>query len=117
MGYRFFGGFGDIVRSVAPNPRIDADRMAHRTTHQLIDGDAIALAFDIPQGLVDAGNGTHCQGAAPIEATAVEHLPDVFDIVGVTANQIFTQFIDGGGSSGSPSFDNRFTPAANPLVG
>jgi hypothetical protein len=79
--------------------------------------DAVALTLDVPQRLVDTSDGAHGQRAAAIKATAIKHLPDILDVVGIAANQVFRQLGDGGGCGGGASFDNRFTPTDNAFVG
>lgn len=117
LRHGFFGGFSNILRAVPTNPRIDADRMPHCATHQLINRHAVALALDIPQCLIDARDGAHRQRAAAVESAAVEHLPDVFDVVGVTTDEIFAQLVHGGGSGRGAALDDGFTPAADAFVG
>ena len=55
--------------------------------------------------------------AATVEAAAVEHGPDVFDIAWVFADQVVGQFLDGSGHSVSAAFDYGLTPTGHALVG
>ena len=67
--------------------------------------------------MIDAGDGTHGEGAAAVESAAVEDLPDILDVVRVAANQVFTEFTDRGCGGGGAPLDDGLTPAANTLVG
>ena len=77
-----------LRRAIAADPGIDADAVAHLAAEQFVHRHAQGFALDVPQRLVDAGQGTHVDAAAPIEAAAVEHRPVVFDVARVLADQV-----------------------------
>jgi hypothetical protein len=113
----FFCGTGGVGRTVATDPRVDADLVAHLAAEQVADRHAQMLALDIPQGLVDPGQGAHVHRATAIEAAAVEHSPDVFDIARVLADQVIGQFFHGGRHGMGAALDDWLTPAGDALVG
>ena len=77
---------GGIRRTIATNPGIHTDALAHPATEQLADRHAERLALDVPQRLIDAGNGTHEDRPAAIEAAAIHDRPEVFDVARVLAD-------------------------------
>ncbi len=108
---------GHVGGTVAADPRIDAHFVADGSAQQFVDRDAVPLALDIPQRLVDPGDSAHQHRTAAIKAGAVEHLPDVLDAIRVAPDQHFLHFGDGGGDGRGVSFDDRLAPACDPLVG
>jgi len=44
-----------------------------------VDGSAELLSLDVPQRLVNAGDGAHQHRAAAVEAAAVHRLPVILD--------------------------------------
>ncbi len=54
---------GDIARTVAADPRIHLDPVAHLAAEQRMDRHAMMLALDVPQRLVDAGDRAHARSA------------------------------------------------------
>jgi hypothetical protein len=77
----------------------------------------VVLAGDVPQRLVDAGDGAHQDRPAPVEAGPAHDLPVVLDLAGVLTNQVVRQFVHGGGDGGGPPFHHRLAPAGDALVG
>ena len=61
----------DVGRAVAADPAIDLHAVAHQAAEQFVHRHAQGLALDVPQRLVDAGDGAHQDRAAAIEAAAV----------------------------------------------
>ena len=116
-GHGLLGGAGGVGGAVAADPRVHADLVPHLTAQQVADRHPQSLALDVPQRLIDAGQGTHVHGAATIEAAAVEHGPDVFDIAWVFADQVVGQFFDGRRHGVGAAFDHGLTPAGDTLVG
>ncbi len=47
----------DLLRLVAAHPAVDPDPVPHGAPEELVDGRTEALPGDVPQGLVDAGDG------------------------------------------------------------
>ncbi len=110
-------GGGDVGGAVAADPRIDANFVADGSAQQLIDRDVVALALDVPQRLVDPGDGAHQHRTAAIKAGAVEHLPDVLDPVRIAPDQHLLHLGDGGGDGRGVPFDHRLAPTLDPRVG
>jgi hypothetical protein len=115
--HRLFRGTRGVGRTVAADPRIHANLVAHLTAQQIADRHAKGLALDVPQRLIDAGQRTHVDRAATVEAAAVEHGPDVFDVAWVFADQVVGQFLDGGRHGVGAAFDHRLAPTGHALVG
>jgi len=66
---------------------VHGSRLAAFAAEKLIDGHARSFAFDIPQGLIDAGNRVvEHRTVAPI-AMDHRHLPDLFDAIDIPADQ------------------------------
>ncbi|MNV12343.1 hypothetical protein D3C71_1029410 [compost metagenome] len=114
---RFFRCPRGVCRTVATDPRIHADLVPHLTTQQIADRNAQRLALDVPQRLVDTGQGAHVDRAATVEAAAIEHGPDVFDVARVFADQVVGQFLNGSGDSVGAAFDHGLAPTGHALVG
>src|SRR4051794_39130618 len=111
------GGGSGLCGPVAADPRVDLDAVADRTAEQVVDRHAVVLAFDVPQGLVDARERAHVDGAAAVEPAAVEHRPDVLDVARVPADQVVGELVDGGGDGGGAALDHGFAPADGAVVG
>ncbi len=105
------GGF------VAADPGVDPDAVAHGAAQQGVHGGAVGLPCDVPQRLVEAGDGAGEDRAAPVEAALGHDLPVVLDAQRVLADQEFGQDVDGGPDDFGAPFDNRFAPADHALVG
>ena len=52
-------------------------------TNPCVYGHAESLTLDIPESLVDPGDGAHQHAAAPVEAGAVDGAPQVLNPVGI----------------------------------
>ena len=61
----------DVSWPVTANPGIDTNAVAYLAAKQLMNRRVMKLTLDIPQGLVDARNGTHVDAAAAIKPAAV----------------------------------------------
>ncbi|MNO95535.1 hypothetical protein D3C76_871800 [compost metagenome] len=114
---RFFRSTRGVGRAVAADPRIHADLVPHLATQQVTDRHTQRLALDVPQRLVDTGQGAHVDRAATVEAAAIEHGPDVFDVARVFADQVVGQFFNGGSNRVRAAFDHGLTPAGHAFVG
>ncbi len=76
-----------VVDGLAVGVTVDGDARSAGAAQQLIDRQARDLALDVPQRHVDGRQGGHGhRTAAPVRA-AIEELPDVLDLMGVTADQ------------------------------
>ena len=78
---------GELGGLVAADPGVDPDPFADGAAQQGVHGGAVGLARDVPQGLVEAGDGAGEDGAAAVEAALGEHLPVVLDAQRVLADR------------------------------
>jgi len=76
-----FGDFGAAGVAVA------VGGLAELAAEELIDGHAGLAAFDVPEGLVDAGDGVVQHGAVAPVGGVVAGLPGVVDAVGGLADE------------------------------
>ena len=114
---RFFRSARGVRRTVAADPRIHTNLVAHLATEQIADRHAQGLALDVPQRLIDTGQCAHVDRAAPVEAAAIEHGPDVFDVAWVFADQVVGQFFNGSRHGVGAAFDHGLAPTGHALVG
>ena len=70
---------GDVVRAVAADPGVDPHPVARRAAEELVDRDAERFPLDVPQRLLDPGEGAGEDRAAAVEAAAIENLEVVLD--------------------------------------
>ena len=96
---------------VAANPAVDLDLVANLAAQQLMNGNAQRLALDVPHGLLQTGDRARQDGAAAIEAAAVEHLEGVLDLRGVLADELLGQLAHARLNGLRLALDNRLTPA------
>jgi hypothetical protein len=108
---------GDLVRVVAADPAVGADALTHRAAQQVVHGHAEALSLDVPQRLVDAGDGAGEHRAATVELALGEHLPVVFDAVGVLAGEVHGELLHRGRHDIRVALQRRLAPAHQPVVG
>ena len=87
------------------------------SAQELVDGQAEDLAADVPEGLVDAGDGGAHDGAGAIEAVDVHGLPVVLDLHGVAADQEVAEIVDAGDGGAGFAFQRGFAPANDAGVG
>ncbi len=66
---------------------VDEAALAALAPEQVVEGSIEGLGFDIPEGNVDGRDGGHGDGAATPVCSAIEILPDVFDIEGIAADE------------------------------
>ena len=81
-----------------------------------MDGRPKRLALDVPERLVDAGNGAHMDGAAAIEPAAIQDVPVILDQERIFPDQVIFQFVDGSLHRQRPALDHRFAPAGNTFI-
>ena len=115
--HRSARGVGGIRRAITANPGVHPDTLAHPTTEQVADRDTQCLALDVPQRLIDTGNGAHQNGAAPVEAATVHHRPEVFDVARIAPHQVVGQLIHCRGDAVRAAFDDRLAPAGDAFIG
>src|SRR5699024_8517252 len=81
-----------------------------------MDRRTVILALDVPEGLVDAGDGTHEYRSAAVKSGSVEFVPDAFDLKRIPADERLHHFDDRRLDGGRLAFDDRFTPADKSFV-
>ena len=89
----------------------------HRAAEQLVHRHAHDLAADVPQRLVDAGNGRAQHRAAAIEAADVHQLLQVLHLHRIAADDEVLQVIHARHGGGGLAFERRFAPSHHALVG
>ena len=67
--------------------RVRHDASAAAATEQLVQRLSCDLGLDVPKRRIDCGDGCHGDGASAPVSTFVKVLPDVFNLLRVTANQ------------------------------
>ena len=77
-------GFFDVA---AVGVGVDEDTLAALAAEQVVDGRVERFALDVPQRHVDGGDGGHRDRAAPPVGSAIEILPDVFDLERIAADE------------------------------
>ena len=111
------GEFGHARRVVAADAAVDPHPLADRTAEQLVHGHAAHLAGNVPERLVDPGDGAREHRAAAVEAALGQHLPVVLDRQRILADQQRSEFLDSGTHGGRLALDHRLAPADDALVG
>ena len=92
---------------------VAGDVVAHGAAEELVDGLAVGLAGDVPEGLLDAGEGGEDGHAAAPEAVAVHALPEEVDAGRVLADDEALQVLDGGGDRALLHLQRAFAPAVD----
>src|SRR6056300_1320159 len=57
----------NVGGSVAAHPGINADTISHLSSQQLVYRRVVKLTLNIPQGLVNTGDGAHVNAAAAVK--------------------------------------------------
>ena len=117
LGGDFLGALDDIGRPVAADPAIDLHLVAQRSAQEGMDRLVQNLALDVPQRLVDPGQRAHVNGAAPVEAAAIQHRPMVLDGRRIFADQIIGQLGDAGSHGFGAALHHRLAPAGDAFIG
>lgn len=77
-----------------------------------------AFAFDVPKGGIDSGNGRHGYRAASPISTAIQELPNVFNLTGIPPNQTWHNMLLQIGNNGKfTSVERRITNPIEALIG
>jgi hypothetical protein len=84
---------------------------------QLVHRDAVGLARDVPQCLVDAGQGAVAHDAAAVEAALGERLPVLLDPGRVLPHEVVEHLLDAAGDGVRLALDDGLAPARDALVG
>ena len=112
VGYREVAGVAGRLEVA-----VHAHLVAVSAAEHFKDRHVIVLALDVPERHFDAGDGGAEDGAAAVEGAAVHTLPEVLYLQRVCADEHGSELIDGGLDSSCAAFNDRFAPAAYPLVG
>ena len=87
---------GDLLRRLAARAvGVEPHPVAHPAAEQLVDRDAERLAEDVPQRLLDAGDGAADDDPAAPERVAVDGLPVVLDPRRILPDQVLRDVVDG----------------------
>jgi len=81
------GRLPDRRGPVAADPAVHSHSIPDRPAEQFVRGRAERLPAEVPQRLVEPGDGRHVDRAAAVEPPAVHRLPVVLDGRGVLAEQ------------------------------
>ena len=87
------------------------------TAQHFVDRHVVILAFDVPQSLLDAGDGTHEHRPSAVIGAAVHQLHQMLDFARVCTDQHRAVFFHSGGHGVCTTLHNGFAPAADALVG
>src|SRR6185437_9393029 len=107
----------DLRRTVASDPAIRFQAVAHEPTEQLVHRHAERFALDVPERLVDAGDGAHEHRTAAVERAAIHGLPMIIDPCGVLANQLLAYLGHRSFDAAGAAFHHRLAPADQTFVG
>lgn len=108
------GGIGliEIFHPAAAEVAVEPNVVADRPSPQLVTGNPVDLADDIPEGQVDTADGRPAHDAVTVpEMLAIHHLPEVFNPRGVFANQQLRDILDRPNHSAGMPLQGRLTPA------
>lgn len=87
-------GLVDSFHIAAAQVRVHAHLVAHGASQQLIHRHTQRLAANVPQGLLDAGDGRHADDAHAEEGLAIHLLVQVLDAAGVLAQDHRREVLD-----------------------
>ena len=107
----FLCGGTHVGRSVASDPGIYLHAVAAGAAHELPYWSPKELALDVPQALVDTGDGAHENSATPVESGPVDGGLDILDPHGILADQIRLIFVHTGEDRVAVSLEDSFAPA------
>src|SRR5690606_9700911 len=75
------GRAGDALGTVPADPSVHTHPFAHRPAEKGVDRHTERSAMNIPQRLIDAGDGAHQDRPPAVEATPVQRLPYILDAI------------------------------------
>ena len=106
-----------LRRGAAGAVGVDPDLIARRSAQELVDRHAVRLACDVPECLLDPGEGAGEDLPASVEGVAVDRLPVVDNTRGILPDQVLLQLLHGHRAGFRTAFENGFPEAHNALVG
>jgi hypothetical protein len=93
--------------------RMDIPRLA---AQQLVNRRVVVFPFDVPQRLINAGDGAHQDGPTTVKTAAIEHVPMILDVQRIPPDEMLHELLNGRAHGRGPSFDHRFTPTRDASV-
>src|SRR5205823_3258436 len=88
-----------------------------RTPKKLIDRNPESLTANVPERLINAGDGRAYDRTRPVKAVNVHGLPVMLHLHGILANHEFTEVLNARHGSLSFALECAFSPADNALIG
>ena len=79
---------------------VAGDGVAYLAAEEFVDGHAGALAFDVPKGHVHAAENVVVDGAIAPVGAEMAALPEVFDLLGVLADEVRGEMLFESGDDG-----------------
>ncbi len=107
----------DLGGLVAADPSVDPDPVTHRPTEEGVHRDVQRLAQDVPQGLVQPGDGARQDRSAAIEAALGQHLPVRLDAARVLPDQQRSELVHGRPHHVGAALDHGLAPPDDARVG
>src|SRR5580700_4304475 len=83
-----FSGVGYFCRFITTDPSVDLHPISHFTPQHLMHTQTVPPAFEIPKRLIYSRQRAHQNRAASIKPSAVEYLPNVFDLIRISAQHV-----------------------------
>ncbi len=106
-----------LLRVVPPEVDVDADPVAGRAAEEARDGNAERLAFQIPEGDVDARDGAHHDLAGRPEHPAHHLAPPVLDLPGILSHEELAEVVEDAEHAAPLPGEARLADAREPFVG
>ena len=85
--------FQHIVNRVAGGMAVNHYPFTGGTAQQLVQRHIGGFGFDVPQRHIDSRDRRHGDRATTPVRAFIEELPDIFDAVGITTNQLRAEMI------------------------
>ena len=105
----------EVLHLAAAEVAVEAHVVADGAAPQLVAGDAVHLAEDVPQRDVDAAHrGAADDVAAVPEVLAEHHLPEMLDARRVFADDQLGEVLDGADDRARVPLERRLAPAVRP---
>ncbi len=82
-----------------------------------MDRHAQIAPLEVPQGLVDTGDGAHQDRPAAVETGAIQGLPEMLDAMRILADQVIGELVHRRLDGRRTAFHHRLAPAEATLVG
>src|SRR2546430_4942907 len=96
--------------------RVGAHARASRPAEELVNWNTKRFAFNVPKRLIDATNRARQHWPTPIERVPIHGLPVMRDGARVFADEVRSEFLDGGCDGFGAAFDDGFTEPSNACI-